>query len=602
MSTRRPHLHGGGATPVRAAAVLPLLLLVACAVACPLCVRAVDTSSYTVAERTNTLAFLQSFVTPGSTLADAWTGTNFCTWKYVTCEYSSMTLDLQALRPTAPLALPELADSVDGASVLLTRILAGGLGSSLSGTLPASWGRLTRLREVQLGQSALTGPLPTAWGSLTGLRKLNLGGNALSGTLPAEWGSLVHMTTLDLSRNSLTGRIPALWGSMTELEELHLNDNQLTGSLPGAVSVLWLNTVDISNNQLCGCAPRRWDSSYNARLTADPPLTASDCMKANACAVDESSTPAERATLAFLQGFAVSMPSLQSTWADTRYCTWPGVVCDGYDTVALDFSALSLGSGGSLPELSESVDGSLVSVNWVRISGKSAMVSGSLPASWGRLTRLMGVMLVGNALTGPLPAEWGSLTGLWMLELSSNELSGTVPAAWAGLRSMRYWYVNGNQLTGSIPAEMGLLTPWTVDISNNELCGCVPSQWTSSSDITLTADSEVRASDCAAANACAAVTTGITTTTRERPMATASAAGPSSGFAPDTSADCDVIGCARCAVGAAHVCAQCQPGYALRGTNICQPGSSGTAGGARAGAVVAAVTCAVLASSAALVW
>ncbi|KAK7199564.1 Leucine rich repeat/Leucine Rich Repeat [Novymonas esmeraldas] len=521
---------------------------------------------------------------------------DFCTWTYVTCEYSSMTLDLQALRPTAPLALPELGDSVDGASVVLTRILAGGLGSSLSGTLPASWGRLSQLRELQLGQNALSRPLPAAWGSLTGLRKLNLGGNGLSGTLPAEWGSLVHMTTLDLSRNSLTGRIPASWGSMTELEELYLNDNQLTGSLPGAVSVLWLNTVDISNNQLCGCVPNWWYSTTPSSVKVDPPMRVSDCMRSNACAVDESSTPAERATLAFLQGFAVSMPSLQSTWVDTRYCAWPGVVCDKYGTVTLDFSALSLGSSGSLPELSDSVDGSLVSVNWVRISGKGAMVSGSLPASWGRLTQLGHVTLTGNALTGPLPAQWGSLTALWVLRLSSNELSGTVPAAWAALTSLNIFEVKKNHLTGSIPAEMGLLTLLTVDISNNQLCGCVPSQWTSSSDITLTADSEVRASDCAA------VTTCITTATGERPMASTSAAGPSSGSAPHTSADCEVIGCARCAVGAAHVCAQCQPGYALRGTNICQPGSSGTAGGARAGAVVAAVTCAVLASSAALVW
>ncbi|KAK7199491.1 Leucine rich repeat N-terminal domain/Leucine rich repeat/Leucine Rich repeat [Novymonas esmeraldas] len=526
MSTRRPHLHSAGATRMRAAVALPVLLLLACAAAGPLCVRAVDTSSYADAEQTNTLAFLQSFVTPESTLADVWTGTDFCTWTYVTCEVKSVTLDLRELRPTAPLALPELADGVDGGSVLLTRILAGGLGSSLSGTLPASWGRLTRLREVQLAGNALTGPLPADWGSLTALRRVNVAENTLSGTLPTEWGSLQLLSVLDVSVNKLTGPIPETWGSMSSLNTLTLNSNQLTGAIPTAVGDMWPITVDISSNQFCGCVSSGWNSSSSVTLTADPPMRAVDCMSANACAVDESSSAAERATLAFLQGFAVSMPSLQSTWADTRYCAWPGVACTVDKDVSLDFADVALTTAGSLPALSDSVDGSLIPLTQVQISGKAAMVSGPLPASWSRLTQLREVTLAGNALTGPLPAEWSSLAALKSLDLDANQLSGSLPATWSDMSrlqslnlgknqltgaipeswglmaQLKHLALNNNQLTGRIPTALGALLLTTVDISSNQFCGCVSSLWNSSSMITLTADPAMRAWNCLRVSAC----------------------------------------------------------------------------------------------------
>ncbi|KAK7199195.1 Leucine rich repeat N-terminal domain/Leucine Rich Repeat/Leucine Rich repeat [Novymonas esmeraldas] len=504
MSTRRPHLHGAGAKQVRRAVVLPLLLLLlACAAAGPLYVRAVDTSSYTEAEQTNTLAFLQSFVTPGSTLTDVWTGTDFCKWKYITCEVSSVTLDLREVRPTAPLALPELAESVVGASVLLGDIRAGGLGSSLSGTLPASWGSLTRLRFVHLAGNALTGPLPADWCSLTGLLALSVGDNAFTGTLPAEWGSLRRLSSVDVSVNQLIGSIPESWSSMSSLRYLYLQSNQLTGAIPAGLGARYLFEVNISSNQFCGCVSSLWNSSSRITLSADPPMRAVDCMSANACAVDESSSAAERATLAFLQGFTVSMPSLQSTWADTRYCAWPGVVCAMNGDVSLDFADVALTAVGSLPALSDSVNGSLIPLTQVQISGKGAMVSGSLPASWSRLTGLTEVTLAGNALTGPLPAEWSDMRLLESLNLGKNQLTGPIPESWGLMAQLSHLALNNNQLAGAIPTAVGAMWLSTVDISSNQFCGCVSSRWNSSSTITLTADPAMRAVDCMSANACA---------------------------------------------------------------------------------------------------
>ncbi|KAK7199426.1 Leucine rich repeat/Leucine Rich Repeat/Leucine Rich repeat [Novymonas esmeraldas] len=573
---------------------------------------------------------------------------------------------------------------------------------------------------------------------------------------------MARVTKLDASVNELRGRVPAEWGSMFNLRYLYLRSNGLTGPIPATVGSLNLFTVDIRNNQLCGCASSRWLSSYFITLRADPAMHASNCSTVNACAVDESSSVAERATLAFLQGFAVSMPSLQSTWADTRYCAWPGVMCNTDDTVTLDLSGVALTAAGSLPEVSDGVDGSLIPLTQVRISGKGAMVSGSLPASWGRLTRLKNMNLTGNALTGPLPADWRSLialrtvnlgnnalsgtlpaewsswtgletldlsnnaltgplllewrswtglqtlnlsnnaltgplpaewsswtgmwsldlsnnaltgslpsewsswTGMWILNLDSNRLSGTLPVnwsswtemqkvnlgnnalsgslptmwgtlrwlsvlnvsrnalngalpanwssmkyltsldlsvntvhgtlpeEWSNIHTLRQLHLNNNELTGTIPRSMGLLSLSTVDISRNQFAGCALRQWRESCSITLRADPPMTTGVCGAGTSCGV--DGGHDASSSGPSRTSS----SSPSAPSTSGKCEVSGCERCEIGAPHVCAQCQSGYTVTGTKTCQSPPSGVAADARAGAVVAAVTCAVLAFSLAL--
>ncbi|KAK7199196.1 hypothetical protein NESM_000889800 [Novymonas esmeraldas] len=45
----------------------------------------------------------------------------------------------------------------------------------VSGPLPASWSRLTGLREVTLAGNALTGPLPVEWRTWLWIQTLNLG-------------------------------------------------------------------------------------------------------------------------------------------------------------------------------------------------------------------------------------------------------------------------------------------------------------------------------------------------------------------------------------------------------------------------------------------
>ncbi len=105
----------------------------------------------------------------------------------------------------------------------------------LDGPVPAWLGNLTRLKVLNLGGNALRGPIPAELGNLTQLEVLNLGGNALRGAIPAELGNLSELEHLQLAGNRLSGAIPAAFGGMTDLESLDLGRNVLSGSIPAGL-------------------------------------------------------------------------------------------------------------------------------------------------------------------------------------------------------------------------------------------------------------------------------------------------------------------------------------------------------------------------------
>merc|ERR1712113_718268 len=55
--------------------------------------------------------------------------------------------------------------------------------NNLTGTLPASLGRLRRLQDLDLEHNHVSGSLPSSIGDLSSLMQLGIGGNRLSGIL-----------------------------------------------------------------------------------------------------------------------------------------------------------------------------------------------------------------------------------------------------------------------------------------------------------------------------------------------------------------------------------------------------------------------------------
>ena len=134
----------------------------------------------------------------------------------------------------------------------------------LSGTIPASFGRLKDLRRLELDQNDLTGSIPAELGDMTNLDQLYLQDNRLSGGMPEELANLTYLSYLHLQENRLTGSIPAKLGELNGLVELLLDDNRLTGAIPGELGDIEnLGILFLRNNQFSGAIPAALEDLAN---------------------------------------------------------------------------------------------------------------------------------------------------------------------------------------------------------------------------------------------------------------------------------------------------------------------------------------------------
>ena len=129
--------------------------------------------------------------------------------------------------------------------------------SNLSGTLPASIGRLTELSYCDLSGNKLSGSIPQELGNLSQLEYLDLSNNNFSGNAPSL-ASLTGLLVLDMSYNGFTS-LPTLYGNLSELEYLAFAGNKLSGSLPDGWSAYRkLIYIDLSGNTFTGVIPSSW--------------------------------------------------------------------------------------------------------------------------------------------------------------------------------------------------------------------------------------------------------------------------------------------------------------------------------------------------------
>lgn len=131
------------------------------------------------------------------------------------------------------------------------------LRNSITGTFPSNIGvLLPKLQDFKFSYTLLTGAIPASFGEITNLSRLDLGNSQISGPLPSELGRLGGLSMLQLGGNQdLSGAIPLEWGALNAtLRSLGLDGAAITGTIPSSLCQVPDLTFDCSE-VLCGCGP-----------------------------------------------------------------------------------------------------------------------------------------------------------------------------------------------------------------------------------------------------------------------------------------------------------------------------------------------------------
>ncbi|GJU72654.1 putative leucine-rich repeat protein, partial [Tanacetum coccineum] len=389
--------------------------------------------------------------------------------------------------------------------------------NKLSGQIPTSLERLTKLSRLYLDYNVLTGSIPETLGNLTSLRELVLSGNQLTGSIPMSLGKLTMLQRLDLSENLLNGEIPFSLGrlssleilymsvnslslipfslgNLSELQFLDLSSNLLEGSLPDSIGQLSkLLFLDVSNNTLSGVVTE----AHFANTTMLQHLSATSNHFLNFEISPDWEPP-----------FQIRNVLLGSCKVGPQFPQW---IRAQTNLVILILSNTSI--SGPLPEwfrnlpvisvldLSHNfLTGTLKDlpsnqtikpaeslgiyterlVDYASVSRllllKNNLLNGSIPDSLCNITDLAILDLSKNSLSGNLPNCLGNFRKMLVMILSSNRLSGTIPRSLGQLSSSIQWlHLNNNSFHGELPETLSNCTGLDVlDLGENQFSGSVP--------------------------------------------------------------------------------------------------------------------------------
>ncbi|KVI12071.1 polygalacturonase inhibitor-like [Cynara cardunculus var. scolymus] len=180
----------------------------------------------------------------------SWNGdSDCCRWYYVQCDlYNDRITALTIFSGNISGRIPDALGSLSFLETLIFRKL-----SNLTGQIPFTITKLTRLKNLTVSWTNLSGPIPSFLSQLKNLTLLDLSFNNFSGAIPPELATLPKLQTLHLDRNKLTGSIPESFGTFTgKGPAVYLSHNLLNGTVPkslGRVNFTWL---DLSRNSLQG--------------------------------------------------------------------------------------------------------------------------------------------------------------------------------------------------------------------------------------------------------------------------------------------------------------------------------------------------------------
>ena len=318
----------------------------------------------------------------------------------------------------------------------------------LTGGIPSSMRRLSKLELLLLHNNLLTGEIPTWLFNFKGLTALYVGGNrliwnnsvtveiapnpslnrlhlkscGLVGEIPKWISNQTGLRFLDLSKNNLRGELPE-WFVEMRFEGLILSDNEFTGSLsPRLFSGLSPGLLALSRNNFSGELPKNigfstvlWVLLLKENNFSGPiPQSLVQCLA--------------------LQLLDLSRNRFSGNFPDFNADRGPAYIDFSFN----DFS-------GEVPTTFP------VGTRFLALGGNK--LSGGLPFNLTNLSNLERLELQDNNLTGELPNFLSRISTLQVLNLRNNSFQGSIPQSIFNLRSLRILDVSNNSLTGEIPQE-----------------------------------------------------------------------------------------------------------------------------------------------------
>ena len=105
-------------------------------------------------------------------------------------------------------------------------------GNKLTGEIPQSIGKLTKLKELWLRRNELSGSIPNL-SALQDLKQLGLEKNKLNGVIPQSLSELKNIYVIYLGENKLEGALPANLGGPQQVNLMYVDvrGNNVTGTL-----------------------------------------------------------------------------------------------------------------------------------------------------------------------------------------------------------------------------------------------------------------------------------------------------------------------------------------------------------------------------------
>lgn len=294
----------------------------------------------------------------------------------------------------------------------------------MSGTLPITFGQLSKLEHLSLSNNQLNGPLPDLTG-LSSLRLLRISNNKLSGPVPESIAQRSRREAIDLSSNSFDGIIlKGHFSNFSRLKSLDISQNALSFNL----SSDWFPPFQLDAFSMKSC---KVGPAFPNLLRTQRKLNLLDLSNASTSYSipswfsDLPSTLVDlkllfnkiHGKLPYLSSKRGSEISFDFSWnyLEGPLLSFPPV------TVTLHLSNKMF--SGSVSSLCESPSSSLLELDF-----SNNRFSGELPTCWTQFQGLRFLNLAGNYFTGNVPTSLGYLPQLKRQILRKNKLTGEKPS------------------------------------------------------------------------------------------------------------------------------------------------------------------------------